>query len=208
MPDCQKDMPADITLFLNYPAHSPVEVWQEKSEGYCERNLPAFIERISESVKQGKVTALADGAYCNGGDAELMEFLGDSINLLDLSAYAGWNTSSNTLGTVICQAVFVYLFGKSDYQRRFVAERIYEDVGYCGFVRAYVTNNILQDLGYGYFNAGESDGEVANIVRRELERYIEQRFPEIAGEYEIEKCRMPWKRMFEVDLSLTEREKR
>ena len=196
---------SDITLFLNYPAHSPVEVWQEKSAGYDERNLEGFTDRIRESALSGKVTALADGAYCNGGDSELLELLSEKIRLLDLSAYAGWNTSSNTLGTVICQAVFTWLFGRNKEQRRFLAERVYEDVGYCGFVRAHVTNNILPDMGYGYFDAGACDGEVANIVRRELDLYIGKKFPEITGEYEIEKCQMPWKRMFEVDLSLTEK---
>lgn len=197
---------SDITLFLNYPAHSPVEVWQQKSSGYGERNLPEFIDRIAKSVERGRVSALADGAYCNGGDSELLELLSEKISLLDLSAYAGWNTSSNTLGTVICQAVFVWLFGKNCHQRRFLAERIYEDVGYCGFVRAHVTNDILPGMGYGYFDAGDTDGEVANIVKGELDRYIALRFPEITDEYAIKCCRMPWKRMFEVDLSLTERE--
>lgn len=197
---------SDITLFLNYPAHSPVEVWQEKSAGYDERNLEEFTDRIKESVETGRVSALADGAYCNGGDAELLAMLRNKTDLLDLSAYAGWNTSSNTLGTVVCQAVFVWLFGKNPDQRRFLAERIYEDVGYCGYVRAHVTNNILPGIGYGYFNAGDTDGEVANIVKRELDRYIGARFPEINDEYAIKCCRMPWKRMFEVDLSLTERD--
>ena len=181
-------------------------MWQEKSAGYDERNLVAFAERIKDSLTNGRVTAIADGAYCNGGDAELMELLSEKIRLLDLSAYAGWNTSSNTLGTVICQAVFVWLFGRSREQRRFVAERVYEDVGYCGFVRAHVTNNILPDMGYGYFDAGACDGEVADIVRRELDLYIGKKFPEITEEYKIKKCQMPWKRMFEVDLSLTERD--
>ena len=131
--------------------------------------------------------------------------LAKEVDLLELSAYAGWNTSSNTLGTVICQAVFVLLFGDSANQRRFFAERIYEDVGYCGYVRARVTNNILPDIGYNYFDAGETDGEVAKIVRCELEKYIGENFPDLVQKYDISICRMPWKRMFEVDLALKEK---
>ena len=196
---------SDIILFLNYPAREPVEVWQEKSEGYDERDLDGFAERIKVSIGQKRVSAIADGAYCNGGDAELLKLLSERLNLLDLSAYAGWNTSSNTLGTVICQAVFVLMFGKSREQNRFLAERIYEDVGYCGYTRAYVTNNILSDMGYDYFNAGESDGAVAAEVKRVLCEYIGTAFPEIAGKYDVARCQMPWRRMFEVDLSLVEK---
>ena len=193
---------ADIHLYLNYPASNPVEVWQEKSDGYDARNLEKFIFNIKCSVASHKVTALADGAYCNGGDREFLQMLAKEMDLLELSAYAGWNTSSNTLGTVICQAVFVLLFGDSADQRRFFAERIYEDVGYCGYVRARVTNNILPDIGYNYFDAGETDGEVAKIVRCELEKYIGENFPALVQKYDISICRMPWKRMFEVDLAL------
>lgn len=196
---------ADIILYLNYPSREPVEVWQEDSAGYAERELDAFVDGIARDVREGRVTAIADGAYCNGGDAELLRMLALKTDLSGVSAYAGWNTSSNTLGTVICQAVFVFLFGDNEYQRLFFAERIYEDVGYCGFVRAHVTNNILPDMGYGYFNAGGSDGEVAGIVKRELERFVEASFPELSLEYEISECRMPWRRMFEVDLSLKKR---
>ena len=199
------DDESDIDLYLNYPSSNPVEVWQEKSVGYGTRDFATFVKAIKESVENGRVTALADGAYCNGGDREILELINKEIDILRLSAYAGWNTSSNTLGTVICQAVFVYLFGDNECQKRFLAERVYEDVGYCGYVRAYVTNNLLSSMGYNYFDAGETDGEVAKIVRRELDKFIDQYFTNISQKYEIDVCRMPWKRMFEVDLSLKEK---
>ena len=195
---------SDIRLYLNYPAFEPKEVFEKPSDGYSVRNLPAFCDKIARSVREGRVTAIADGAYCNGGDRELLEILRERTELLSVSAYAGWNTSSNTLGTVICQAVFVYLFGDGPMQKRFLAERIYEDVGYCGYVRAYVTNNLLEPLGYNYFNAGEENGQVASLVREELSRFIDRTFPELAKRYRIDVCRMPWRRMFEVDLSLKE----
>ena len=193
---------ADIHLYMNYPAFSPVEVWQEKSEGYDARNLDKFIADIKQSIADKKVIAIADGAFCNGGDREFLQMLAKEMDLLSLSAYAGWNTSSNTLGTVICQAVFVLLFGDTAEQKRFLAERIYEDVGYCGYVRAHVTNNILSDMGYNYFDAGEKNGAVAKIVAKELNGYIGEHFPELSEKYEIKTCQMPWKRMFEVDLAL------
>jgi hypothetical protein len=202
---CDKYEDADIILYLNYPAHSPVEVFEEKSAGYDERDLAAFTAHIMKSVQEGKVTALADGAFCNGGDKEFLCALNEKMDLRKLSAYAGWNTSSNTLGTVICQAVFVSLFGDSAHQKRFLAERLCEDVGYCGYVRSYVTQNLLAALGYDYFNAGERAGEVAGLVKKELAAFMNEYFPNIAEVYDIHTCQMPWRRMFEVDLALTEK---
>jgi hypothetical protein len=107
-------------------------------------------------------------------------------------------------GTVACQAVFAWLFGKSEQLDLFTAQRLYEDAGYCGHVRKEVTA-LIEPLGYGYFNAGEKDGVVAGMVRQHLSRYMERLTPEIAARYELDRCQMPWKRMFEVDLTLKRR---
>ena len=135
-----------------------------------------------------------------------MRLLADRMPLTALSSYAGWNTSSNTIGTAVAAVVFVWLFGRTDATERFIAERLYEDIGYCGHVRAETTALIREmGKGYGYFNAGETDGEVAGLVRERLATYMVEHFPEVAGQYEIDRLRMPWKRMFEIDLTLRER---
>ena len=197
---------ADIHLYLNYPASDPVEAGQTPTEGYRLRNLTAFAEGIVADTTAGRCVAVADGAFCNGGDAAFMRLLADRMPLTALSSYAGWNTSSNTIGTAVAAAVFVWLFGRTDATERFIAERLYEDIGYCGYVRAEATALIREmGKGYGYFNAGETDGEVAGLVRERLAHYMEEHFPEVAGLYEIDRLRMPWKRMFEIDLTLRER---
>jgi hypothetical protein len=194
----------DITLYLNYPAHSPVEVWEAPSEGYGLRDLEGFCNRIAEDVRAGKLAAVADCAYCNGGDAQLVQLLASKTDLTKLAAYAGWNTSSNTLGTVACQAVFRWLFGHSQNLELFTAQRLYEDVGYCGHVRRKVTA-LIEPMGFGYFDAGETNGDVAKLVRLHLQAYMQQLLPQVAENYTIDRCQMPWKRMFEVDLTLRHR---
>lgn len=202
--DMDPELTPDITLYLNYPAEDPVEAGQAPTEGYGMRDLPSFCDRIAADVREGKLVAVADGAYCNGGDAEFVRMLSRRIPLTELASYAGWNTSSNTLGTAVCQAVFVWLFGKSGHLDLFTAQRLYEDVGYCGTVRREITG-LIGPLGFGYFDAGETDGVVAQMVRQRLNSYMGQLLPQIAETYEIDRCRMPWKRMFEVDLTLKPR---
>ena len=199
-----EDGESDITLYLNYPAKQPVEVWQEPSEGYGMRDLAGFCDRIAADVQAGKLAAVADGAYCNGGDAEFVQMLAQRIDLTELASYAGWNTSSNTLGTTVCQEVYTWLLGKSEELALFIAQRLYEDVGYCGIVRREVTA-MIEPMGFGYFNAGQRDGQVAQLVRQRLDVHMEQLLPEIAKRYQIDRCQMPWKRMFEVDLTLKQR---
>lgn len=193
---------ADIMLYLNYPSQQPVDESSLPSVGYGERDLVTFCNKMVEDIKNGKIVALADGAYCNGGDLELLKLLTERTDFFNLSAYAGWNTSSNTLGTVICQAVVVFLFGKSKWQDKFLAERLYEDVGYCGFARRYIVNNLLSQHGYNYFNAGGKKGKVAGIVRQVLSHHIESNFPDVYSRYRLARCQMPWRRMFEVDLTV------
>lgn len=202
---CITEEEGDITLYLNYPAKDPREVWQEPSEGYAMRDLEGFCDAIAADVMDEKLAAVADCAYCNGGDAELVQMLAQRIDLTQLAAYAGWNTSSNTLGTAVCQAVFTWLFGKSSQLALFTAQRLYEDVGYCGIVRREVTA-MIEPMGLGYFDAGETDGQVAQLVRQRLNVHMNRLLPRIAERYEIDRCRMPWKRMFEVDLTLKDRE--
>lgn len=205
---CEAADDGDITLFLNYPAHTPVEAGEAPSAGYAERDIQGFINGIQKTVNAGGLAALADGAYCNGGDIRLVKLLSKKISLFSLASYAGWNTSSNTLGTAICQAVFIYLYGKNEAQNRFLAERFYEDIGYCAHTRGYTCKNVLPHTKYNYFDAGERDGEVALAVKKETQNFINENLPEIAGRYEIDKLYMPWARMFETALSVKRKRKR
>ncbi len=193
---------ADILLYLNYPTEQPVEAHQDFTPGYEARDLGSFVNEIAQSIRENRLVAVADGALCNGGELGFVQMLADRFDLFRLCAYAGWNTSSNTLGTVICQSVFNFLFGKSAWQDKFLAERFYEDVGYCGFIRKFIVENRLPELGLDYFHADAVDGQVAAIVRRELRDYIGKHLPSVSQRYVPDICQMPWTRMFEVALTV------
>jgi hypothetical protein len=52
-------------------------------------------------ISLGQPTGVADLRYVNRSDNELVEALAAGIELPKLSAYSGWNTSSNALGTAV-----------------------------------------------------------------------------------------------------------
>lgn len=192
---------ADCTLYLNTPSanmkHANISgVFREYQ---IERTLPEFVDNILYKISCGKLAAVADIAYVNGGDVELVSMLEDAKVLDKLAAYAGWNTSSNTLGTAICQTVICANYGFTETHKKFLAQRFYEDVGYCAYARKKVCDDYLPKMNLNYFNAGAVDGEVAKIVKQEIETFISELLPSVT-KYKIKKVTMPWKRMFETEI--------
>lgn len=192
---------ADILLFCNLPLDKMKDVIESSGEKYNDRDLTAFLDKMKRAVKEGRKVAVADIAYSNGGDIELASLIEKEIGFFSLSGYAGWNTSSNTLGTVICQSIASLYYGK-EALRKFTALRVYEDIGYCYYTRWYVTSKLLKGMGYEYKNAGEKRGAVSEVVKKNLEEFIKENFESVYNAYRIGDVYMPWKRMFEVGITL------
>ena len=168
-----------------------------------ERNLAEFVNYIEYALSMGKIVAIADIAWLNKADTELTALLREEDLLLKVHAYAGWNTSSNTTGTTLCQAV-LYMLGKDEAgNRSFLLHRYYEDIGYMAFTRQHVVQNILPGMGLDYFHADGQDGQVAAIVRDTVSAYMEAHYPALAALVDTVTVRQPWSRMFETDIKLT-----
>jgi hypothetical protein len=123
--------------------------------------------------------------------------------LMKVAAYAGWNTSSNTLGTCIPQGIVYWLVGETPSHLSFLASRYVEDAGYCSIVRKHVGETALVKLGYNYFSVEEQRGIVAEIVKEELIQYVNKFLPTIKDFVVVEDIYMPWRRMFEVGLKIS-----
>ena len=171
-----------------------------------ERNLAEFVAYLRYALGMQKIVAVGDVAACNGSDGELLRILDGEGLLMKLHAYAGWNTSSNTLGTAVCMAV-LYLIGRDERGRKqFLLHRYYEDHAYMGHVRGDVTQNKLPALGLDYFHADGKRGKVAALVREGIVSYMAEHFPSLAALVEEVAVEMPWRRMFEIDLRLKVKE--
>lgn len=202
---CERESEADILLFCNLPVGEMQEITDLYGPNYTARNLPQYVEKMKKAQEAGKAVALADIAYSNGGDAETVDEVTQKIGLLSLAGYAGWNTSSNTLGTVICQSILYHFYGDTETHRRFTALRVYEDVGYCAYVREQIRNNELAQMGYTFYKVDGQRGKVARRVEEFLNEYMQEKYPEITDRYEIADCYLPCSRMFEVALLIKEK---
>ena len=197
---CESEEEADILLFCNLPVGEVHNISRFGGPQYDARDLPAFIQKMKKAVDEGKGVAVADIAYCNGADVALTEAIEKEINFFRLWGFAGWNTSSNTLGTVICQAVLRYFYGDTPEHRKFTALRMYEDVGYCAYARKQIWDNEVDQMGYKYEDTKVQRGAVSKRVNELLNAYMSARYPTLTNNYEIVDCYMPWRRMFEVGL--------
>ena len=196
---------ADFVLALSCPAGQMKESVMQpvRNADYCvERNLTEFVSYICDQVRSGRLVTVCDNAYANGGDLELVDLM-DQFGILDtVAGYAGWNTSANSLGTAIAQGVRCLLFGMDDSQKDFLMLRYLEDVGYCAVVRRYITDNRLAEMGLDYFNVQEEHGAVSQEVHCQLEHFVGKYIPSLQGHVSLENVRMPWRRMFETDLTV------
>ena len=194
---------ADIILFITAPADHMEEAAAQPSEKleYCvERNLAEMMDLLKHCLEQKKIITIADNAYANGGDLGIIKILNYNGLLMDIDGYAGWNTSANTMGTAIAEAVDSYLFGKSQEHQKFLAERYVEDAGYCSVVRKDVTERLPEHM--NYFDVREPEGLAAKMVKEALEDFVKKDLTSIRDRIRIRKATMPWSRMFEVNLEV------
>ena len=194
---------ADLVLLVNVPSSHMVEANNQhvaSLEYDAFRNLIEYVEQANYAVELGKKVIIADVAYANGGDLNLLKLLRQKDLLMKISAYAGWNTSSNTLGTCIPQGMFDFLYPNRKENLDFLGLRYVEDFGYCSVVRSQIAKTLV--MPNHYFLLDGKRGKVVNEIKEALENFIEK---ELNGKYtfKINDIYSPWNRMFETGLDVS-----
>lgn len=198
---------ADVVLLVNTPGDTMSEaaVQGQPTPGYdVQRNIVELAEFGGYMLfHEGKPVAVADVGYANGGDLKLIRLLRQKNMLFSLAGYAGWNTSSNTLGTVIAQSMLFLHYGRTPEHLNFLALRYSEDACYCSLVRTEMNNGIVESMGLSKFMLDGQRGQAAALIRTKLHQALEERINGEDGWVEIMDCYMPWNRTFEVGLSVS-----
>ncbi|MFD3257848.1 DUF4127 family protein [Paenibacillus lentus] len=192
---------------------------------FSEIHYREIVEAIEAYLRKGKWVALGDVATCNGGDPVLMNLLKQRGLLDQLTAYAGWNTSGNTLGTVIAHFIIIsYYMERAETgnentagtgndmvkdiihaSRKFYYHRLVEDFIYQSLVRQDMLENDLPGLKASYYMLSHCLDEVQAILDDKMNRAVTQYLGDIKeGRIRLENLHFPWTRMFEIgfDLSL------
>lgn len=197
---------ADLILLASTPGETMMEAVSQEHPFFSYdvyRNLMELIEYGAYMMKeQGKAVAVADVGYANGADLKLVKMLRQKGILFDLAGYAAWNTSSNSLGTVISQALIYTMYGRTQEHLDFLALRYTEDACYCAAVRKEMNAGVVEEMGYNKFLLDGPRGKVAERVEQRLAQVLEEKINGPEGRIEIMDCYMPWNRTFEVGLKV------
>lgn len=198
---------ADFVLAVNTAGKVMQEAWDNpiKDITYSSfRNLRAFVDQIRTFLAQGMPVAVADVAFANGGETELVQMLDDACLWDNLLAYAGWNTNCNTTGTVLATAIV-----GTDTQdaERIAYNKIYhllEGWAYQTVVRKQVIDQYLPAIGASYYVFGGKDAQIHAEMERRLRAAYQDMFRHSFKQWELAQVQVytPWDRMFEIGINL------
>lgn len=193
----------DAVLLINAPADRILSSFGSEKPGRgmtVLRNVPETAEFLEYAKTLGKEIIVGDVTYGNGSNIEIYHILAGKGMLLQIAGFGGWNTISNSVGSAIAQGFAFLQFGPTQKHFDFLVSRYIEDIGYCGYVRQRVMKNVLANHPkYDYYHVGSPDGEIAQIVKAELEKFISEEMKELSGVVKITKLELPWRRMYEID---------
>lgn len=204
---------ADIILMLNTPNKKFCEASDSAallSQDYAvNRTQLELLEYADYAVNVlHKPVCFADIALANGGDKSLFELLRIKGLLYKLAGYAGWNTSSNTLGTAIPMSILYWIYGMRQAHLDALALRYLEDIGYMSVVRADLCDNYLKDMGLNNFQLDGARGKANEIIKQKLEAFAEEKLTTDIHTVAIRDCFSPWNRTFETGLEISVRKKK
>ncbi|MGW8887550.1 DUF4127 family protein [Streptomyces sp. NPDC055749] len=164
----------------------------------------ALADRAAALLQDGQAVAVADCAQPNGADPLLVDALLRTGLAHRLSAYAGWNTAGNTLGTAIAHgvtAVTARRAGRFDERAHLdlLAHRFVEDHGYMTAVRAEAREAFGSLPGR---HDHVPDGHpLLESVTEGLSRHAAA-LPGFGARVRPGSVRLPWRRTFEVDFEV------
>ncbi|UOY93090.1 DUF4127 family protein [Ectobacillus sp. JY-23] len=196
---------ADLILAYNTPGRVMQESWEqhEKDITYTSfRNLLMFTEQIKTYIHKGKPVIVADAAYANGGDRELIMLLDEECILERLHSYKGWNTNCNTLGTTLCQGIIAH-GGKRDIVEENIIYHLLDDYFYQAEIRMEMVADFLPSRGLTYFDL-KNEAQTVNEERNR--RMLKSYEALIRNSFKNRKLKLqtfaPWNRMFECGILL------
>jgi hypothetical protein len=194
---------ADICLAVNLGSEF-VPFWDEKASLIYEKNksIKTFVDFVEYALSKNKIVGIADVAYCNQADKKLVQYLSNKNMLFKIHGFAGWNTSSNTLGTTINEIIATFYFKNEKQKNHMLLSRYIEDYAYMCFVRdqlnCKINNEFKNEI--TIFNLGSKKHNLENLCQTLLIDVCNSLGPSFSSHIKSIKCEFIWNRSFEVKL--------
>ena len=168
---------ADIILVVN-------NFKTEQGEIVMKVDTEPFKGEIAQFLPKDKPYIIADVRYANGSDNAFVEKLFKNGRDKNFLGYAAWNTTANTVGSLLCMTKYIFKAKELDEvaYNKLLAIRFLDDWAYQANVR-----QTLQE---------------PKCIDEEMKSFI-CKVEEFLG-IKIEKCAFsyPWDRLFEIEVSL------
>lgn len=190
---------ADLVLAVNTPFDGvTVEASNPKNTGTITEHTEKFVADVKRYLKQGKAVAVADIAYGNGADNALVRKLFEEEVAEKLAAYGGWNTAGNTLGFALGQGLLSKSMDTADLQS-LLEIRYLDDWAY----QANVRNKTYVELIWPNYwpNSGLNTQQVQEAEAVITKDILDIAEPVLGAKVSSYNFTLPWKRMFEVEVS-------
>jgi Protein of unknown function (DUF4127) len=188
----------DLTLFVhNFPGAQEEAPFQEP---YDPQTVAEFFSSVASAAASAASFAVADVRYANGADRTFVDGLLKIPGAGRMRAYGGWNTSSNTIGMALAQA----LLPAGRAARAFTVLRFLDDWAYQAGVRQRLAAEIVPRYpGASAQRLGPALNPCAEAARGWLEQEYAPVLASIfGGRIAVTKAGFPWERLFEIDLEV------
>lgn len=170
---------------------------------------PAWFADAKAAMLRGQPVALVDLAYANGGDPVMLNAAMSAFELRALTAYAGWNTASNSIGCLVAQCVFRLIrLAKTGAEATAQADVANQRVLCLRLLEDYLYQSVLrQKIRDAMRVAGSVEQDMPAI---ELHEFVAAQFIPAANtwlkenqfNYRVARIELPWQRTFEIDVQL------
>ncbi len=156
-----------------------------------------FANLIEKKINANYKVVVADIAFANGSDNALMKVLRKRNLLMELRAYAGWNTPTNSTGFAIGQGIIAARLSKTDCEQLLIA-RYLDDYVYQANIRPKIMNMIFNKFGNYNFclKLGEYEEEITALTTNMMRQFAVTHLPKYKGLENLE-FSFPWHRTFE-----------
>lgn len=187
---CEADE-ADILLYVNNFEHHQGEI-------VMKIDTKPF---SGEWIKPEKPYMIADVRFANGADNAFVEKLFEKGFDENFCGYSAWNTSANTLGSLICAAKI--RVNSNEAFKKLQAIRLLDDWAYQANVRQllYPLSNSLpwrEDRSESLL----SESELSKKVKELMKPYEKRVFKFLGVKFDVD-YKFPWNRLFEVEVELS-----
>ena len=189
---------ADLVLAVNTPKNGKTLESSSAVNNYkvpdATKNFVSKVARLSNHYP----VALADVKFGNGADNGLVKTLFDQGLAYKLASYGGWNTAGNSLGFALGQGLMSREYGAGA-KKVLLEQRYLDDWAYQANVRLQTYTQLIWP---NYWPNSALEGEQLTaaeaFISREMVRLAEPYLGQAVHEYSYS---LPWKRMFEVQIS-------